>query len=152
MCFGGRMSRISLSIHYHPLFVWFKLHRTKQRICFQNAERNEWQVLLFDFQITQPSLLLTRRVNKCRIQFPWIHTISWQSSKRSNGLLQGTWATVKKALGLWKVLTPWASHKERQMSHPQKQLLGEPLVLKTAGSLFPYAAELLPQHLAVVVS
>lgn len=40
----------------------------------------------------------------------------------------------KKALGIWKVLTPWASHKKRQMSNPQKQLLGEALVFKPAVS------------------
>lgn len=107
----------------------------------KKKNRNEWQVLLFDFQITQASILLTWRVNKYRIQFPWSHAISWQSSKRSNRLLQGTWATVKKrkekkkkALGIWKVLTPWASHKKRQMSNPQKQLLGEALVFKPAVS------------------
>lgn len=39
----------------------------------------------------------------------------------------------EKILAIWKVLTPWASHKKRQMSYPQKQLLGEPLLLKPAG-------------------
>lgn len=40
------------------------------------------------------------------------------------------------------------------MSYPQKQLLGEPLVFKPPAlpATIPYTAELLPQHLTVVVS
>lgn len=110
-------------------------HRTKQRICFREEKKNgnKWQVWLFDFQITQASFLLTWRVNKYIIQLPWSHTIRWQSSKRSNRLLQGTWATLKKS---WLYERCWhreQSHKKRQTSYPQKQLPGEPPVLKPAG-------------------
>lgn len=119
--------RISCSIHYHPLFVHSS--RTEQNRGSASEKKMNGRCGLFDFQITQASFLLTRCVNKYIIQFPWSHTISWQSSERSNRLLQGTWATVKKKkiLAIWKVLTPWASHEKRQMSYPQKQLLGEPL-------------------------
>lgn len=98
------MSRISLSIHYHPVFV--SSRRTEQNRGSASGEsrkkKDEWQVCLFDFQITSASILLTQRVNKYRIQFPWSQAISWQSSKRSNRLLRGTWATVKESLGCMK--------------------------------------------------
>lgn len=80
-----------------PSLCAFKPYRTKQDQTQEKKKNwNEWQVWLFDFQITSASILLTWRVNKYRIQFPWSHAVSWQSSKRSNRLLRGTWATVKK--------------------------------------------------------
>lgn len=138
----------------------FKPCRTKQRICSRKTgkkkkkkNRNEWQVLLFDFQITQASILLTWRVNKYRIQFPWSHAISWQSSKRSNRLLQGTWATVKKRKE--KKKKPWVYercwHLEQATKRDKCQILRNNYWVKH-WFLSQQSPSYIPQRLTVVVS
>ena len=109
---------------------------------------------LFDFQITEASIVLTCRVNKYRIQFPWSHAISWQSSRRSNRLLWGTWAAVKKKS--WVYERCW--HLEQATKRGKCQILRNNYGVipwfkaSTSPSFILCTVELLRQHLTVFVS
>lgn len=123
------MLRISHSIHYHPLFVYSSCTEQNRGSVYKK-KRNEWQLLLFDFQITQASILLTWRVNKCKIQFPVKLTVLRKIKQTAPGHARHS----EKSLGYMKgVGTLSKPQKEKKMSYPQKQLLVKPLVFKPSG-------------------